>query len=440
MDNQGTKAIKLYHTPQECKRQLVEPGNHHVNATERAIQTFKNRFIGALGTTDDDFSIQLWDKMAPQVQDVIKLVCRSGIDPNNSAYESLEGLYDWNWYPLAPLGTKTVIYEDADTSASWAPHGLNAWLLGPFKNHYWCNLNYVPETKGYCNLSSANLFPQHCIALAFTPVTQVQELSTELQDTLATMGRKQGTMATLSTFAQHLDAYVSGTPPPPPVHQEPSAESQRVIDIVDTATSPRIQRVNNEPATWLANNPTPKRLLQAAPHTHQRTTRANTHGALPNITQGANIPVISSVMTPRWLTRVAIRNSRLISQEAINQLLIDNLLPAGHFIPQKLQAKPTSHPDYEHLAMPTTHSVTGKSISSYRRLIKDPATVETLMTAFGKDFGSMCQEDNKEGQKGTNAMFVMLPSNVPNIPKERTTTSARVIVDHHPQKEDPNRI
>jgi hypothetical protein len=74
MDNQATKAIKLYLTPWQCCLQLVEPGNHRVNATERAIQTFKNRFIGALGTTDVDFPIQLWDKLAPQVQDSINLL------------------------------------------------------------------------------------------------------------------------------------------------------------------------------------------------------------------------------------------------------------------------------------------------------------------------------------------------------------------------------
>jgi hypothetical protein len=51
MDNQATKAIKEYLVTQQCKLQLVEPHNHRVNAAERAIKTFKNRFIGALGTT-----------------------------------------------------------------------------------------------------------------------------------------------------------------------------------------------------------------------------------------------------------------------------------------------------------------------------------------------------------------------------------------------------
>ncbi len=266
MDNQATKAIKSYLKPQECKLQLVKPVNHRVNAAEHAIQTFKNRFIGALGTTNVDFPIQLWDKMPPQVQDAINLVRCSRINPNNSAYEALEGPYNWNWYPLAPLCTKAVIYEDADTRASWGPYGLVAWLLRPSKDHYQCNLYKVPETKGYCISGSANLFPQHCITPAFTPVTHVQELLTELQDTLATMGHKQRTLATLRTLAQHLDAYVSGTPSPPPVHREPSMESQRVINIVDTTTVPGIQRASNAPATRLANNPTKKRILQATPH------------------------------------------------------------------------------------------------------------------------------------------------------------------------------
>jgi hypothetical protein len=85
MDNQATKVIKAYLTPQDIKLQLVEPHNHRVNATERAIQTFKNRFIGALGTTDANFPLQLWDEMTPQVQGLINILRCSRIDPTKSA-------------------------------------------------------------------------------------------------------------------------------------------------------------------------------------------------------------------------------------------------------------------------------------------------------------------------------------------------------------------
>jgi hypothetical protein len=36
-----------------------------------------------------------------------------------------------------------------------------------------------------------------------------------------------------------------------------------------------------------------------------------------------------------------------------------------------------------------------------------PATVEVWQTAFGKDFGGIAQGDDKTGQKGMIAMFVM---------------------------------
>jgi hypothetical protein len=104
------------------------------------------------------------------------------------------------------LLSSLFIYENANTRALWAPHGLNAWLLGLSKDHYQCNLYYVPESKGYCVFGSANLFPQHCIASAFTPVTHAHELSTELQEILARMGRTKHTSAILKTLVQHLYA------------------------------------------------------------------------------------------------------------------------------------------------------------------------------------------------------------------------------------------
>jgi hypothetical protein len=57
MDNQATKYIKQFLDKNKCKLQLVKPHNHHVNAAERAIQTFKDALIAALATTDSNFPI-----------------------------------------------------------------------------------------------------------------------------------------------------------------------------------------------------------------------------------------------------------------------------------------------------------------------------------------------------------------------------------------------
>jgi hypothetical protein len=87
------------------------------------------------------------------------------------------------------------------------------------------------------------------------------------------------------------------------------------------------------------------------------------------------------------------------------------------------------------------HPVIGETISSYKKLMNDPATTEVWQTAFGKNFGGMAQGDNKTGQKGTDAMFVMTHDDINHALKAgKKFTYCNPAVDHRPQKEDPNRI
>ncbi len=87
---------------------------------------------------------------------------------------------------------------------------------------------------------------------------------------------------------------------------------------------------------------------------------------------------------------VRMQNTRMISQEAINNLLMDDL---HHnltcFTPDNLRPTATPDIDFELLAMPMIHPVTGETISSYKKMKNDPSTAETWMTAFGKEFSDM---------------------------------------------------
>ena len=138
MDNQATKHIKKFLTKKECDIQLIEPNNKRLNAAKRAIQTWKDSLIGALATTDSDLPLQLWDWLTPQVEDCLNLMRASRIDPTMSAstYEALNGPYDWNRYPLAPLGCKSVIYEDCNIRILWVSRGIDGWYLRPSHDHY----------------------------------------------------------------------------------------------------------------------------------------------------------------------------------------------------------------------------------------------------------------------------------------------------------------
>ncbi len=75
-------------------------------------------------------------------------------------------------------------------------------------------------------------------------------------------------------------------------------------------------------------------------------------------------------------------------------------------------ARTTQATCFEHYTSPMVYPITGRTISSYKKLMNDPATVEVWQTTFGKDFNGMAQGCNKTGQKGTNAMFVMTKAEI----------------------------
>ena len=229
-----------------------------------------------------------------------------------------------------------------------------------------------------------------------------------------------------------------------------------------------LRGVTNTPQTIAANNPTGKKALRTTKRTHQRHTRANTPGRLPTIdratitrllplfqiepempltfiTPTAQRPTPSAT-TQRRSSRLnsaplpSFRNVSFISQEAINSLVAnDPVITPQAFVPLHLRKSYTAR-DIELYGFAMIHPVTGEHITSYRKLMNDPVTSEVWMTAFGKDFGGMCQGDDKTGTKGTDAIFVMDPQDVPNIPKDQPPTYAKVVVAYRPQKDDPYRI
>jgi hypothetical protein len=65
----------------------------------------------------------------------------------------------------------------------------------------------------------------------------------------------------------------------------------------------------------------------------------------------------------------------MISQEAINLLLMDDIdNELTKLTPLNLQPQPINQQVYAHYAMPMVHPVTGKTITSYKKLMKDPVT------------------------------------------------------------------
>ena len=65
-DNQAARPLKAFLKTKECSWQFVEPHNHRVNATERAMQSFKDHLISGFCCTDSKWPLQLSNNLTTQ--------------------------------------------------------------------------------------------------------------------------------------------------------------------------------------------------------------------------------------------------------------------------------------------------------------------------------------------------------------------------------------
>eukprot|EP00804_Cyclotella_cryptica_P030764 CCRYP_009164-RA/>CCRYP_009164-RA protein AED:0.15 eAED:0.16 QI:0/0/0/1/1/1/4/0/1045 len=105
LDNEISTAMKTLITDTyKMTYELVPPGCHRRNAAEVAIRNFKSHFLSILAGVADDFPMKLWDKLLPQAEITINLLRQSNATPTVSAYAHLNGPFDYNKMPLAPMG------------------------------------------------------------------------------------------------------------------------------------------------------------------------------------------------------------------------------------------------------------------------------------------------------------------------------------------------
>jgi hypothetical protein len=136
LDNEASLALINYLTQQGITYQLAPPHIQRRNNAERAIQTFKNHVIAGLCSVYPTFPLKLWDKLLPQAIITLSLLRKSRVNPRMSAYAQLNGHFDFNRIPVAPPGTRIIAHEKPDKRASWDPHGLDGYYLGPALDHY----------------------------------------------------------------------------------------------------------------------------------------------------------------------------------------------------------------------------------------------------------------------------------------------------------------
>ena len=105
-------------------------------------------FLAGISTLDPNFPIQEWDRLLPQCDITLNLLHSSRRQPNLSEYAATFGNFNFNRTPLAPPGTRVLVHKKTEQRASFAPHGVDGWYIGPSLDHYRCYICYTPSTAG----------------------------------------------------------------------------------------------------------------------------------------------------------------------------------------------------------------------------------------------------------------------------------------------------
>ena len=84
------------------------------------------------------------------------------VNPSKSAYEVLEGQFNYNSTLLTPPGTKALIFKATSQRTAWGPHAVDGWYLGPAMKHYRCSRYFIDHTRAIRISNTVKLLPSHC--------------------------------------------------------------------------------------------------------------------------------------------------------------------------------------------------------------------------------------------------------------------------------------
>ena len=130
-DNECPASFQAFLKLNKIDHQLAPPYDHRTNPAVKAIDTVKSHFVTGLASVDPTFLLHLWCRLIPYAALTLNLLRQSNVNSNLSAYAQVHGNFDFNKTPLAPPGCRILSFESPTQRATWSPHGVDGWYIGP---------------------------------------------------------------------------------------------------------------------------------------------------------------------------------------------------------------------------------------------------------------------------------------------------------------------
>jgi hypothetical protein len=192
LDNEASAAFKA-EIRKNCTLQLVPPDNHWRNLAERAIQTFKSHFKAILAGVANNFPMNLWERLLPQTVLTLNLLRQSNVAPAVSAYQYLNGPFDYNKMPLAPMGCAVQVHENRERRGTWAASSTDGWYLRTSPEHYRCHVIYCKNTRSERISDTVHFKHKYITEPTLTPEDTIVKALNDLTQALKERRNKKGT-------------------------------------------------------------------------------------------------------------------------------------------------------------------------------------------------------------------------------------------------------
>jgi hypothetical protein len=250
LDNEVSNEFSTHLAKHNIQIDLAPPHQHRRNKAERAIRTWKNHFIAALAGVDPQFPMCAWNELLTHIEITLNLMRGSPTHPRMSAWEGLNGPYDFDAHPLAPPGIAITIHEKPDQRNSWSKHGVKGFYIGPALKHYRCYSVWAESSSSVRTTDTVAWHPKGYAWAQYSPLDVVTEISDALATALHHLANSESNTAAHQQPLQHVahdlitnfralrDIYT--LPPTPPTEVtciDDNRHQQRVVEATDPTQS-----------------------------------------------------------------------------------------------------------------------------------------------------------------------------------------------------------
>ena len=451
LDNEASQDMLDFIVEQQAKAQIVPPHIHRQNEAERAIQTWKHHFLSGLASVNNMFPMHHWCKLIEQANATLNMMrqCRQNI--KLSAYEALQGSYNFDATPMAPPGTYAFVHEKPGKRNTWAPHASPGWYVGPALDHYRC-VKVAMKSTGAVRVTDTVTYNHHATPVPIiTPTDRIIRATHDLTKAInrqpitdppsqleaieqlrqaLSNNKLPATPATIpQQAAQPIKAHTSSakTPVPPP-KQHPVPRHTHLIPPEETAPLPTSRSPPRPPSNAHYIPPElehpPSYYVVQPPKTiateHQYPLRNRTHLANALVTSTNGMLLAEQYIFPYQQNES--RSPYALAAAILLHQIVTN---------ETAYSMQPAHSALQYYANAIIDEETGESLE-YRDLIKNPKYKDIWLRSAADELGNLAQGVGGR-VKGTGTIRFVPRAAVPN---GRKITYARIVCLIRPEKTD----